>query len=136
MDCDPSPGRIFIVGPRHTFEQLAEAIDVGFARWDLSHLHVFELADGRRVGFPDDPFDLGMGWLDHAELKVARELKPGEVFTYVFDLGDDWHHRCTILQDKVDPVTEYGMPPSTPAAIWGWGTIPDQYGRRSFGEVE
>ena len=28
----------------HTFEQLAEAIDAAFARWDLSHLHEFELA--------------------------------------------------------------------------------------------
>ena len=45
-----------MVGPRHTFAQLAEAIDVAFARWDLSHLHVFELPNGRRVGFADaDP---------------------------------------------------------------------------------
>jgi hypothetical protein len=136
MDCVPSPGRIFIVGPGHTFEQLAEAIDVGFARWDLSHLHVFELADGRRVGFPDDSFGLDLGWLDHARLKVAREVKPGEEFAYVFDLGDDWRHRCTVLQDKADPVEEYGTPPAMPAAIWGWGTIPDQYGRRSFDEVD
>lgn len=36
IDCDPSPGRIFLVGPSHTFEQFAEAIDAAFARWDLS----------------------------------------------------------------------------------------------------
>jgi hypothetical protein len=136
MDCDPSPGRIFLVGPAHTFEQLAEAIDVAFARWDRSHLHVFELADGRRVGFPDDAFDLDMGLLDHAWLKVAREVKPGGEFTYVFDLGDDWRHRCTVLEDKADPVEEYGTAPRMPAPIWGWGTIPDQYGRRSFDDVD
>ncbi len=30
-----------LVGPGHSFEQLAEAIDAAFARWDLSHLHAF-----------------------------------------------------------------------------------------------
>lgn len=50
IDCKPAPGRIFLVGPRHSFEDLAEAIDDAFARWDLSHLHSFELGDGRRIG--------------------------------------------------------------------------------------
>ena len=129
---DPPPGRVFIVGPGHTFEQLAAAIDGAFARWDLSHLHVFELADRRRIGFPDDGFALGTSWLDHAAFKVAREVRPGESFGYVFDLGDDWRHRCTVLEDKADPIEAYGIAPRRPAVIWGWGSIPDQYGRRSF----
>jgi hypothetical protein len=102
IGCDPLPGRIMLVGPAHTFEHLARSIEAAFARWDLSHLHLFELPDGRRVGFPDDD---GFGdevWIGHATLKVAREVGPGDEFTYVFDLGDDW----------------------------GW--IPDQYGRESF----
>ncbi len=132
ITCDPAPGRIFIVGPAHTFEQLAGAIDAAFARWDLSHLHVFELSDGRAVGFPDDSFDLDMGWLDHAKLKVAREVAPGDEFSYVFDLGDDWRHRCAVMQGKADPVEEYGIVPKEPVVIHGWGTIPDQYGRRSY----
>ena len=44
--CDPPPGRVVIVGPGHTFLQLAEAVDDAFARWDLAHLHAFELPDG------------------------------------------------------------------------------------------
>jgi hypothetical protein len=36
IECDPSPGRIFIVRPSHTFGQFATAIDAAFARWDLS----------------------------------------------------------------------------------------------------
>ena len=31
--CDSSPGRIFLVGPSHSFEQFAEAIDGAFGRW-------------------------------------------------------------------------------------------------------
>lgn len=84
--CDPSPGRIFLVGPSHSFEQFAEAFDAAFARWDLSHLHNFELGDGPLIGYPDDSFAPEMVWLDHAKLKVAKEVKLGEQFEYVFDL--------------------------------------------------
>ncbi len=132
IDCNPSPGRVFLVGPSHTFEQFAEAIDAAFARWDLSHLHNFELKDGRLIGYPDDSFGPELVWLDHAKLKVAKEVKPGEEFEYVFDLGDNWRHRCTVEPEKGDPVEEYGIVPNVPAPIWGWGSIPDQYGRRAF----
>jgi hypothetical protein len=130
--CKPSPGRIFIVGPGHTFEQFAEAINAAFARWDLAHLHAFELADERLIGYPDDTFEPDVVWLDHAKLKVARELKPGDTFEYVFDMGDNWRHACNVLEEKADPLDEYGIVPDVPVAIWGWGSIPDQYGRRSF----
>jgi hypothetical protein len=132
IECDPSPGRIFVVGPSHTFEQFARAIDGAFARWDLSHLHEFELADGRLIGFPDDSFEPDVVWLDHAKLKVASTVKPGDEFTYVFDLGDNWRHRCVVQPEKADPLVELGVVPAEPAAFWGWGSMPDQYGRRSF----
>ncbi len=32
---------------------------------DLSHLHQFELADGRRIGFPNDDFAPELSWEDH-----------------------------------------------------------------------
>jgi hypothetical protein len=128
---DPTPGRVFILAPGHTFEQFAQAIDAAFARWDLSHLHEFELADGRKIGYPDDEFAPDLVWLDHAKLKVAREVKSGEEFIYTFDLGDNWEHRCVVYEPKADPLEEYGIVPPGPVAIWGWGWIPDQYGRRS-----
>lgn len=51
--CDPPPGRVFAVGPSVSFERLAGAISFAFGRWDLSHLHAFELSDGRRIGFAE-----------------------------------------------------------------------------------
>ena len=132
VTCDPPPGRVFIVGPSHSFADFAEAIDAAFARWDLSHLHEFELADERLIGFPDDSFEPDVVWLDHAQLKVAREVKPGDEFSYVFDLGDNWRHRCVVEPEKADPAEEYGEIPARPVAIWGWGWIPDQYGRESL----
>ena len=133
ITCDPPPGRVFIVGPGHTFEQLAHAINAAFARWDLSHLHEFDLTDGRVIGYPNDDYAPDLVWLDHAKLKVTREVKPGDEFEYVFDMGDNWLHRCVADRAKVDPVSEYGIVPPGPGpvAVWGWGWIPDQYGRRS-----
>jgi pRiA4b ORF-3-like protein len=131
IDCDPPSGRVFIVGPSHTFEDFARVIDAAFARWDLSHLHAFELAGDRLIGYPDDDSAPEVVWLDHANLKVAREVKPGEEFSYVFDLGDNWRHRCRVEGEKADPAVEYGLVPPSPVAVWGWGWIPDQYGRRS-----
>ena len=67
---------------------------------------------------------------------MARELEPGDEFEFVFDFGDDWRHRCRVLDEKADPATEYGPVPDRPVAIWGWGWIPDQYGRESLEELQ
>jgi hypothetical protein len=98
----PAAGRVFAVGPSVTFERLAEAINVAFGRWDLSHLHVFELVDGRRIGFAEND-QLEHRWIDHAAVKVGSTLKPGDEFGFTFDLGDDWQHRCQVLKDTLDP---------------------------------
>lgn len=135
-DLDPSPGRLFICGPGHSFGQLADSINAAFARWDLSHLHDFELRDGRRIGFPSDDFAPELTWEDQLALKPAKELELGEEFSFTFDFGDDWSHRCRVGPEKIDPRREWGQGPlpRRPVATWGWGSIPDQYGCRSAAE--
>lgn len=135
----PSPGRVFIVGPSHTFLGLAEAVNAAFARWDLSHLHEFELADGRRIGFVDpEPFEGDEVIEDQAVVKVADVVGPGDEFRFVFDFGDRWEHRCRVQAEKADPRQEWGSAPlpKQPVAIWGWGLIPDQYGREFAAELD
>jgi len=127
--CDPPPGRVFLVGPDHTFGALAEAIDAAFARWDLSHAHMFELADGRMIASGTD--DWAPEMVDEESLTVPSALARGDRFVYVFDLGDDWRHECEVVEDGFDPVEAYGEAPLGPVPIWGWGSIPDQYGRMS-----
>ena len=129
--CDPQPGRIVLVGPGHTFLQLAETIDDAFARWDLAHLHAFELPDGRFVGLPDNGPPLGEAprWLDHRALEVLTALGPGDRFAYTFDLTEAWRHDCLVLEETVDPLSVFGERPERPAIASGWGWIPDQYGR-------
>lgn len=127
-DFDPPPGRVFLVGPGHTFRELADAINLHFARWDRSHLHDFRLADGREIGFPDpDSPDT----LDQERIQVGSTLDKGDEFEFVFDFGDHWAHQCRVEEVGVDPEDLYGESPKVPVPIWGWGLIPDQYGRRS-----
>ncbi|SEB37753.1 pRiA4b ORF-3-like protein [Paramicrobacterium humi] len=133
----PWPGRYFAVGPSHTFAQLADAINDAFARWDKSHLSMFTLADGRDImdvetgiEFASDPFGPLEVSLDIDTTTVARTVKPGDEFRFVFDLGDDWKHLCRVHEQKIDPMEELGIRPKAPLPYWGWGEIPDQYGRR------
>jgi len=139
VELEPAPGRIMLVGPAHTFSGLADAINQAFGRWDLSHLHEFELVGGRRIGFVDpDPFEGDAVVEDHDAVKVAGAVGPGDEFEFVFDFGDRWRHRCRVLAEKADPREEYGAGPlpKRPVPTWGWGWIPDQYGRDSAADLD
>lgn len=134
----PRPGRIFAAARSHTFAQLATAIDDAFARWDRSHLHQFWLSDGNRAGAPDEDFDEDFDdqddpVLDETRLTLGR-LNAGEQFVYEFDFGDSWLHLCTVAEQRIDPMNELGIHPTQPLPYWGWGAIPDQYGRRWDGD--
>jgi hypothetical protein len=129
------PARVMIASPQHTLAELAEAIDLAFARWDRAHLHQFEFADGRRYMLGASEFEPEV--LDSTGTSLAAAgLGPGTEFEYVFDLGDDWRHRCRVEGADVDPEDEYGAPHGLPVPTWGWGWIPDQYGRITEDEGE
>ena len=132
QEFSPPPGRLFAAAPDHSFADLANAIDHGFARWDLGHLHEFQLSDGTRVGLVHEDADDDL--VDDRRFKLSR-LSPGDQFVYVFDFGDDWTHRCTVSKGLIDPLERLGMVPSRPTAFFGWGQIPDQYGRTSGEDV-
>ncbi|MGX1702602.1 IS1096 element passenger TnpR family protein [Microbacterium sp. NPDC055357] len=140
-DLWPWPGRIFAVAPSHTFLDLAEAIDDAFARWDRSHLSVFTLADGRVITDDEtgqelvsNSFGPIVAAVDIESAKVGRMLTLGATFQYTFDLGDNWVHRCVVGERKIDPLDEVGIVPDKPLPYWGWGSIPDQYGRNWDGD--
>lgn len=138
--CEPPPGRTFILPPKATFDELGRAIDHAFARWDLNHLRQFEFTDGTMI-MDDATMSEWPSSLDDAISRMISLDEPvkGHVtaadtqFSYTFDLGDEWFHLCT-LEGFGDPADVYGSDPSTPVAIEGWGTIPDQYGRRWDGD--
>lgn len=117
----------------HTFRDLATAINAAFARWDLAHLHVFDLADGTQI--------IPLDWWDEPDPAALNDratnlsrLGIGEQFAYTFDLGDDWTHLCTVAPDRIDPLDVYGAEPASPVSYFGWGAIPDQYDRAWDGD--
>ncbi|MDN5685992.1 MAG: hypothetical protein L0G94_04810 [Brachybacterium sp.] len=137
QDLWPWPGRIMAVGPSHTFEQLAEAINLAFARWDRAHLSMFTLADGRMVMDRESADELTsssdgplVASVDMSTAAVVRTVDLGDEFRYTVDLGDEWTHRCVVGAQKIDPVEVLGIRPAAPLPYWGWGSVPDQYGRR------
>lgn len=133
VDLWPRPGRIFAAARTHTFKVLADAIDDAFARWDRAHLQEFTLHDRTRIADPDPEWDEPGETLDQRRVKLSR-LSLGEQFVYVFDLGDDWAHLCTVAEVRIDPLETLGIVPDRPLPYWGWGSIPDQYGRRWDGD--
>ena len=114
-----------LASTRHTFADLGAAIDTAFARWDHSHLHLFELDSGIRLVLRggDD------GEPDSQRVQLATVTKTRGQFVYVYDFGDNWRHECEVTEVGVDPRAAYGAAPGQPVPIFGWGTIPDQYGR-------
>lgn len=134
----PWPGRVFAVGPSHSFMDLANAINDAFARWDRSHLSMFTLADGRVITDEETGAEMAgssirgpiIAPIDIDTAKVARTLEAGTEFQFTYDLGDSWMHRCVVGDVKVDPLEVLGVRPDVPLPYWGWGRIPDQYGRR------
>ena len=134
----PRAGRVLLAARGTTFDALAEAVDTAFGRWDRAHLHLFTLADGTLLTGPgdaweDEPQDRPTARSDRTRLS---RLALGEQFAYTFDLGDDWTHLCTVEPGRVDPLEAYGQVPDRPVPIWGWGTLPDQYGRRFDGDTD
>ncbi|MCO1575530.1 hypothetical protein M8C13_07130 [Crossiella sp. SN42] len=49
-------------------------------------------------------------------------------------MGDSWAHLCTVADQRIDPLDELGRTPEHPVPYWGWGSLPDQYGRRWDGD--
>ncbi|MEV7475290.1 UPF0158 family protein [Pseudarthrobacter oxydans] len=116
---------------------LANAINDAFARWDRAHLSMFTLADGQVITDEETGAEMAVSVggpvtapMDIDVAKVMRTVGPGAEFAFTFDLGDAWTHRCVVGEVKVDPLEVLGIRPDVPLPYWGWGSIPDQYGRR------
>jgi Plasmid pRiA4b ORF-3-like protein len=101
----PGRVRIFAAARSRSLAQPAEAVDLAFARWDLSHLYMFTLANGTNITALQHWDGVApTGSLDSRTTRLSR-LKAGEQFAYAFDMGDDWAHLCTVGADRIDPST-------------------------------
>jgi hypothetical protein len=135
-DLWPRPGRVFAVSSTHTFHTFAEAIDDAFARWDRSHLHQFELPklDTTVTEFRHSDEIDRVRERDADAVTLGELLELGDEFGYTFDLGDNWRHHCMVDEHEIDPESVLGVVPVRPLPYWGWGVIPDPYGRLFDGD--
>ncbi len=135
FDPDQPPGRRMLVSPDHTLAEFAEAVDVAFARWDHSHLHLLDFGDAGRFMLGGDEEDEAVGDSSTTPIRSLK-LQAGARFAYIYDLGDEWRHDCEVEGSDVDPEEASGTVPDRPVPFWGWGNIPDQYGRLTDGGSE
>jgi hypothetical protein len=130
----PRPGRVFAAARKHTFAELATAIDVSFGRWNLAHPWQFELEGNVYVAPGDPAWESGESDRLLPETSRLSRLATGDVFLYQFDASDPWLHVCRVGETRIDPLEEFGESPAEPTAYDGWGILPDQYLRRFEGD--
>jgi hypothetical protein len=100
--------------------------------WTDSHLHRFSLDDeawghGERYLCPYDVEEGEDDGVPASDVRLDEVLAAtGDVLTYLYDYGDDWHHRLVVEQvgpavDEVRLVTGRGAaPPEDSGGIWDW----------------
>ncbi len=108
--------RALAASPRHTFADLAIAIDEAFGRWELGHRRMFTLADGTRVGEVTDASPGARRMVDYRRARL-HQLQGGERFTYAFlHSGDQWLHDCVLI-GSIDPDDVLGDRPGHPVCF-------------------
>jgi hypothetical protein len=112
-------------------DQLHGVLQAAFD-WTDSHLHRFVLddqawGDGEKYLCPYDVEEGEDDGVPASDVRLDEVLAAtGDVLTYVYDYGDDWHHRLVVEQvgptgDDVRLLTGHGAaPPEDSGGIWDW----------------
>ena len=119
--------RVIEIRGDQTLEQLHQAIFKAYDRWDE---HLYEFQFGKRPFDPDGPnYGVPSPAAKKKRTGDARttklddlDLKPGRVFGYWFDFGDDWYHQVQVERiEQAIPTVTY------PRVIKRVGKSPPQY---------
>ncbi len=128
--------RRIAVRANQTLDDLHEAIFVAFDR-DDEHLYSFyfpkpgtkgrnRLRDAVEYSHPymsEEPDPFGEVPRNAAEAKLSSlDLKPRQVFLYLFDFGDNWWHEITV--EQIDGQPDKG---EYPRLLESHGQSPPQY---------
>ncbi|MBW3573767.1 MAG: hypothetical protein KY450_02735 [Actinobacteria bacterium] len=93
--------RTLAASPRHTFADLAMAIDEAFGRWELGDRRAFTLGDGTRVGEVAAGRPGSRRLVDYRHARLHR-LRGEERFVYILDSGERLVHDCVLI-GSIDP---------------------------------
>ena len=119
---DTPPERALVASPRHTFADLALAIDDAFGRWELGRRRQFTLEDGTRVGEISARERRRPDVLDYRRIRLQC-LENGERFGYTVEDGRRWTHEC-LLVGPLDPDEVVPDRPGHPVVYQSAGRVP------------
>ena len=117
VDVDPVVRRVVEVPGEMSLAVLHEVVQDAMG-WEHSHLHEFDV-DGARYGLPDPDWDTAVA--DESQVKLFGLLKTGDQADYVYDFGDNWHHRL-VVEEVSAP--EAGV--RYPRCVAGQGACPPE----------
>lgn len=88
--------------------------------WQGGHLHEFVFEEGN-YGPTEPGSDLPEGVLDEHGVTLKKALGPYATFSYVYDFGDNWHHKV-----KVEKIVDLDAPLTKPLCIGGANACPPE----------
>jgi hypothetical protein len=130
-DLWPRPGRLFAAARAMTFGQFAAAIDDAFGRWDLAHLHTVELTDGTLLIGPGDNWDdPPQAVRSSAATGRSCPAWPWASSSPTPSTSATTGPICarSAISSSIRTRRSGGAGPA--GGVLGWGSLPDQYGRR------
>ncbi len=91
----PAIWRRLLVPETITLDQLHQVLQIAMG-WTDSHLHEFEIGH-TRYGIRDPDWPDTPPTVPEQRVTLAQAIAPGvKQFTYVYDFGDDWHHKVRV----------------------------------------
>lgn len=96
QDIEPEIWRRFVVPADITLDRLHDVIQTVMG-WGESHLHEFIIGKTHYTEIPESEED----GLPEGKYRLNDLVKDkGQVFTYVYDFGDDWRHDITLEDNR------------------------------------
>lgn len=135
VDAAPPVWREVLVDPNLPLDELHEVIQQLF-EWEDYHLHEFiAVGPGRRTtryvpqGLGDDWAVPGDGAADEEAVRLGALIGPRRgSLRYVYDFGDHWEHRITVVGSEPADATALprcvagagAAPAEDSGGVWGW----------------
>ncbi|MDH6304450.1 hypothetical protein M2459_001183 [Parabacteroides sp. PF5-5] len=123
--------RRLLVPAEFTFHRFHLLIQAAFG-WENYHLYMFPIKDEYAPFNIMLPSDEDWGTVANSQKMKLKDLmkEVGEIYTYVYDFGDNWHHKITI-EDIVDTKAiratclegKGATPPEDSGGVWGYETM-------------
>lgn len=102
IDVKPKVWRDFVVPADISLDRLHDIIQIVMG-WQDEHLHEFNFGNKRYVEVVDEEFDDDATFLESSVRLNKHFKKKGDSCIYVYDFGDSWEHRLTLLNSKYQP---------------------------------